>query len=196
MRLKSRVLLTALVLVAGLPSSARADGFVSPFLGWTTSGQGVENRLHYGVNLGGMANEIIGFEMDLAFAPNFFELSEEDFGDFSTDGSVTTLMGNVIVGVPIGTDAQIRPYISGGAGLIRFNVESPIDFFDEASRNDFGLNVGGGAMLYFSRTVGVRGDIRYFRSLNDEDPSSAIPVDLGLANFDFWRATGGVTFRF
>ena len=54
-------------------------------------------------------------------------------------------------------------------------------------------NVGGGAHLFFGDNVGIRGDIRYFRGLqNDEDDG----LDLNLTDFDFWRGTVGVTFRF
>jgi hypothetical protein len=42
--------------------------------------------------------------------------------------------------------------------------------------------------------VGIRGDVRYFRALQDHAAGS--DLDLGLSNFDFWRATVGVTFRF
>jgi hypothetical protein len=43
--------------------------------------------------------------------------------------------------------------------------------------------------------VGLRGDLRYFRLLQDNQPA-VNNLDLGLADFNFWRATIGVTFRF
>ena len=42
--------------------------------------------------------------------------------------------------------------------------------------------------------VGIRGDARYFRSL--QDPERDNEFDIAVGNFDFWLATGGVTFRF
>ena len=42
--------------------------------------------------------------------------------------------------------------------------------------------------------IGIRGDLRYFRGLRDED--SGDDVDLELGSFDFWRASVGATFRF
>ncbi len=48
-----------------------------------------------------------------------------------------------------------------------------------------GVRVGGGR---FS----LRGDVRYFRALTDVD----IALQDVLADFGFWRATGGLTFKF
>ena len=114
-----------------------------------------------------------------------------DFGD----SNVTSIMGNVVVGVPIGgqTGGGIRPYASGGIGLLKTRVDGG-DLFDDFNRNDLGINVGGGVQGYFTDTIGIRGDIRYFRSLEDDEADGEF--DLGLADFDFWRATVGVTFRF
>ena len=41
--------------------------------------------------------------------------------------------------------------------------------------------------------VAIRGDIRYFRSLQSNDSDS---VDFSLGSFRFWRGTVGVTFKF
>ena len=105
-------------------------------------------------------------------------------------------MGNIIIGVPVGgqTGAGMRPYVSGGAGLLRTRVDDVDDFFD-VNENSFGINAGGGVMAFFGDNVGIRGDIRYFRSINDSDNGRLRP-GLGLGSFDFWRGTIGVSFRF
>ena len=83
---------------------------------------------------------------------------------FTNDSNVTTLTGNLIIGVPVGGHgAQIRPYAVGGVGLIRTKVQDVGGFFDVESKNDFGFDVGGGVMGFFSQNVGIRGDVRYFR---------------------------------
>jgi hypothetical protein len=53
-------------------------------------------------------------------------------------------------------------------------------------------------MLFVSDTVGIRGDLRQFRSLRNEDLDDDFPEpgDFELGDFTFWRATAGVTFRF
>jgi hypothetical protein len=48
--------------------------------------------------------------------------------------------------------------------------------------------------------VGIRGDVRYFRAfdttLNISDFPDLVIDDIPLPGFEFWRFTGGVTFRF
>jgi opacity protein-like surface antigen len=117
-------------------------------------------------------------------------------GDFKFgDGNLFTAMGNLIIGVPFGGQggAGIRPYVTGGAGVIRSKITANT-FFDELSTTDFGINLGGGVIGFFSDNVGLRADIRHFRSLQDTEPGAG-DVDLGLGDFKFWRGTVGVNFR-
>ena len=61
------------------------------------------------------------------------------------------------------------------------------------------MDVGGGLNGYFNEHVGLRGDVRYFRSLQGDDDADGIIIDprlFDLGEFDFWRATVGVSFRF
>lgn len=196
----------AVLVTAGLPASAAADWYVTPFIGANFGGDAnfgefddfddeAERRLDLGAALGWMGGGIIGWEVDFGWSPNFFEDTRGP-GNFEFgDSNVTTLMGNVVVGIPVGgqTGGGIRPYGSGGVGLIRASVDGG-DFFDDLDTNDFGINVGGGVHGYFNDHIGLRGDIRYFRSLTDNEPDDEF--DLALSDFDFWRATAGVTFRF
>jgi opacity protein-like surface antigen len=196
----------ALVLaLLGVATPARADWLLTPYIG-VTFGGGVdfgdlgdfdvnfERKITFGGSATWMGAGIIGVEVDLGSTPNFFESSlvddDVDFGDTN----VTTVMGNLVIGAPIGgtSGPGVRPYASGGIGLLRTNINGG-DLFDDLSKNDLGVNVGAGAYFFFSDGVGIRGDIRYFRSLQDDDDEL---LDLGLADFDFWRATAGVTFRF
>ena len=66
------------------------------------------------------------------------------------------------------------------------------DVFDVRTKNDFGFDVGGGLMGFFSQNVGIRGDIRYFRSFEGGDNVTGLAV----SNFNFWRASAGLTFKF
>ena len=86
----------------------------------------------------------------------------------------------------------MRPYVSGGVGLLKSRLDDVDDFFD-VDQNSFGINAGGGVMIFFTDSVGIRGDMRYFRSLKNNDEND---LDLSLGSFDFWRASAGVTFRF
>ena len=97
-------------------------------------------------------------------------------------------MGNLMLAGP---KAPIRPYASGGVGLIKTSVDNPSDLFE--GNNNFGFNVGAGLMGFFSDNIGLRGDIRFFRAVNNNSDDN---IDLTLNSFRFWRGTVGVTFRF
>jgi opacity protein-like surface antigen len=192
--------------IAGTPTRAAADWLFTPFLGANFGGNAnfgafddfddeVEKRVDFGATLGWMGKGIVGFEVDFGWSPNFFENTVGP-GNFAFgDSNVTTLMGNVLIGAPIGGQSGpgIRPYGSAGVGLIRSRVSGG-DFLNDLNTNDFGVNIGGGVHGFFNDSVGIRGDIRYFRSLQDKVADNEF--DLGLADFDFWRATVGLTFRF
>ena len=195
----SLVALTA----AAAPARASADWLFTPFVGATFGGSanigGVgedlddefERKLNYGATLAWMGGGAIGFELDFGYSPNFFEVSPDDNNfNLSGDGNVTTLMANLVVGAPLGA---VRPYASGGVGLVKTRVTDLDQFVGEIDSTDFGINVGGGIMGFFNDNVGIRGDIRFFRSLRDADING---LDIELGGFKFWRGTLGVTFKF
>ena len=195
----SLVALTA----AAAPARASADWLFTPFVGATFGGSanigGVgedlddefERKLNYGATLAWMGGGAIGFELDFGYSPNFFEVSPDDNNfNLSGDGNVTTLMANLVVGAPLGA---VRPYASGGVGLVKTRVTDLDQFVGEIDSTDFGFNVGGGIMGFFNDNVGIRGDIRFFRSLRDADING---LDIELGGFKFWRGTLGVTFKF
>ena len=199
-------MLAALALAAA-PSRASADWYLTPFVGGNFGGSAnfggdndfedeVERRVDLGASLGWMGAGIAGFELDWGWSPNFFQNTTGAGNFVFGDSNVTTLMGNLVLGVPIGgqTGGGVRPYVVGGAGLLRSNI-SGSTFFNDLTSNDFGIDLGGGVHGYFNDHVGLRGDLRYFRLLQDNEPA-ANDLDIGLANFNFWRATIGVTFRF
>src|SRR5262245_56450036 len=194
----------ALVASAGSPAKASADWLLTPFVGATFGGSAnignggedfgdeFERKINYGASFGWMGNGAVGFEVDFGYSPNFFRVSPDNGSfDLIGDSNVTTLMGNVIVGAPVGA---FRPYGSGGLGLIRSRVDDVGGFFGKATSNDFGFNVGGGVMGFMNDNIGIRGDIRYFRSFQDSNPNGGVDLDLG--SFQFWRGTVGVTFKF
>ncbi len=203
MSLRKLFLAASLVALAtaALPPSAAADWLFTPFVGATFGGNAevggtgdsykneFERKLNYGATLGWMGGGVIGFEADFGYSPNFFR-TDNNSSKFNLvgDGNVTTLMGNLVVGAPLG---PIRPYASGGIGLLKFKVDNASQFLN-ASRNDLGYDAGGGIMV-LGGNVGIRGDLRYFRTLQSNDANS---IDFSLGNFRFWRGTVGVTFKF
>jgi hypothetical protein len=186
-RVLKALVLTAAVACVGAPAQARAEGFVSPWAGVNFSGtEGFEGKQAYGLNAGFMGAGIIGLEGSFGWAPNF--LDQPDLGNHEFDA-----MANLIIGIPIGGThgAGIRPFVTGGLGLIQTKID-PSD-----PNNDFGYNLGAGVMGYFATHFGVRADVRYFRSINSDQ---IIDLGNGLGNFDlggfhFWRATFGVVIK-
>jgi opacity protein-like surface antigen len=200
MRLRPVILALVLGTVLAIPAQARADWIFTPYVGANFSRGGDifdldsgNTSVSFGGSLGWMGAGILGLEMDFGYAPDFFETDDVT----SLDGNVTSFMGNVIIGIPIGgqTGGGVRPYVSGGAGLLRSRLDDVEDFFD-LNENSFGVNAGAGLMVFFTDNVGLRGDLRYFRSLSDDDNDDDNDLDLNLGAFHFWRATAGVAFRF
>lgn len=191
--LKRYVLMAALVLVL-LPAASRADWLFTPSLG-TTFGADTNGNEHftYGASIGWMGAGIMGWEADFSYTPEFFEGSDGDF-DFTGDSNVVTAMANAIIGIPVGgqTGGGFRPYFAAGLGLLQREISSDDALFN-VNNNEFGFNLGGGVMGFMTDHVGFRGDLRYTRSL--EDPSEDNEFDIGVGNFDYWRGTAGVTFR-
>ena len=183
------------------PQPAVAEWALTPFIGWSFGGSAridagsardnssatFKRRIDYGASLVAMGKGPVGFEIDFGYSPNFFEDHTSGSGfRLTNDSRVTTLTGNVIIGAHGG---PIRPYVVGGVGLIRtnlHNVERPQD----STHNQLGMDVGGGVIGFLAQNLGLRGDIRYFRSFHN---TSDYPT---LEDFTFWRGSVGVSFRF
>jgi opacity protein-like surface antigen len=189
-----KYLLAAALVVAVMPAPAGADWLFTPSIG-STFGTGDNSSEHftYGMALGWMGAGVFGWEADLSFTPEFFEGNDDDF-DFDGGSNVVTAMGNAIIGVPIGgqRDGGFRPYFTAGLGMLQAEARSSDDLF-HVDNSEFGFNLGGGAMGFFSDHVGIRGDVRYLRSFVDPEEDNEFDIDVG--NFDYWRAVGGLTFR-
>jgi opacity protein-like surface antigen len=197
MVLKPTLALAALV---GLvtPASARADGMIVPFVGANFAGNsGKElsnaidaNRIDWGVSLAFMAGGVLGLEADFSRSPDFY--GKTDVGG----SSVVTATGNLLVGIPVGGQKGVgfRPYVLAGLGVIRSNLDAfghPSNIDTNSTAWDF----GGGAMFFFGNHVGVRGDLRYFRTFGDVD-FGVIDITLGRRHLDFARGSAGLIFRF
>ena len=192
----------ALTVSALAPAKASADWLFTPFIGGTFGGSAkitdvggdftdeFNRKLTYGASLAYLGGGIAGFEVDFGYSPNFFESDPNDSLNLVGDGNVTTLMANIMFAGPKGA---VRPYVSGGGGLIKTRVDNVGQFSGRIDDNNFGFDVGGGVMGFFGDNIGLRGDIRYFHAVNNNSDNG---VDLSLADFKFWRGSVGVTFRF
>jgi hypothetical protein len=191
--LKKCAMAAALVLLL-MPASAHADWLFTPNIGGSFGGDASgREHMSWGASIGWMGAGAFGFEADMAYTPQFFESSTSDVNFIDTD-NVTTWMGNILVGIPIGGQhgAGFRPYFSGGAGVMQSNVHDVNDLFP-VNNNEFGVNAGAGAMGFATDHVGFRGDVRYYRQLTNPTEDNNFNID--FADFNFWRGTVGLTFR-
>lgn len=189
-----------------LPSPARADVLLTPFVGVNFGGSassavadfiGSQSHTTFGGSVAVMGGGIFGVEGDLGYSPRFFgtDLRVAGVPVSLAQNNVLTAMGNLIVGVPLQghSGTGVRPYAVAGLGLIRQNV-SLVDGLVNYGANDLGFDIGGGVLVFFSKNIGIRGDLRYFRSISGNTIGDLIDLQPGA--FNFTRATIGVTFRY
>jgi len=198
--MRSASVLAALVVVGILAAAtpARADGFIIPSAGvvfggdsGTTLGGAIDagSRTTWSIAMGGMGGGVLGLDEDISFTPNFF-------GQGGNIGStrVVTAMSNLLIGVPFGgqSGGGVRPYVTGGVGLIHRHIDTNNNLTNFAS-NDFGYDLGLGVMGFFATNVGVRVDLRYFRNFKQTDTNA---IGLSTGDFNFSRGSFGIVFRF
>ena len=195
-----RAAIVATLVLALTPATSRADWLFTPNIG-TAFGGDADTSLTWGTSLAWMPGGLFGAELDLQFTG----LGEIDaFDDFgfdadAFDGSARSVMGNVIVGIPIGgtTGTGFRPYAVGGLGWMSLNMSDEVedlDLFGDDTKA-LAMDLGAGVAGFFTDNIGLRGDLRWYRAFVDDDEIFSSALD-DLRNTDFWRATAGLTFRF
>jgi hypothetical protein len=179
------------VLLAASAVPVHADGFVTPYIGFNYGGNSncaalincEDKRRNFGVSVGSKSS-VVGFEADIAWAKDFFGKVP------GAENSVFTLMSNVVIGP---SAHRVLPYFVAGVGLIRphtsLNVADTITSFSE---NSIGYDLGFGVNGYFAKSIGIRGDIRRFKTFQD------LPRISGLSDehLMFWRVSLGLAIRF
>ena len=187
MKLRTVFSLSAALIALAAAPAVHADTMISAHAGKVFGGDLDESRTTYGGALTFMGDGAFGFEVEGAVTPDFF--GDED--DFLGENNVTTLMGNILLGTRFGDSGRV--YASVGGGLLKFRVED-VDQFFEVDSTDWGATAGAGAMGFFTENLGVRGDVRYFRSLGDPEPDNEFDIDFG--DFSYWRGTAGIVLKF
>jgi opacity protein-like surface antigen len=173
-------------------ADARAQAFISPFIGYNFGGdascpnlRGCQNKnLNLGVGFGSLGNAA-GFEQEFAYAKNFFGT-----GPNQGNSSVLTLMSNVMIAPKIG---PVRPYVLGGLGLMKSHIELTAGNIFTSDNNNFAWDVGGGLMVLFGDHVGVRGDLRFFHAFQNLNLGV---ITLSSPKLDFGRASAGLVLKF
>ena len=192
-----RTLAIGFILMVLTPAAARADGLIVPFAGVNFGGNAGQSigdgadaaRLDWGASFAWMGGGVFGFDGDIGYSPDFY--GKTDLGG----SSVLSLMGNVLLGVPFGGQQGfgVRPYALVGIGALRSDLESFADLVG-SDNTEVAWDFGGGVMVFFGAHVGIRGDLRYFRTFGKVD-FGPIEVEDSEA-VDYTRGSIGLVLRF
>jgi opacity protein-like surface antigen len=180
-------------MAGGSSREASAQGFVSPFIGYNFSGDSGcpeitncnDKRIDWGVSFGALGS-IVGVEGEFGYTKNFFG---ETVGQTS---NVLTFMGNLMLAPKFG---PVQPYGVIGVGLIRTVVEQTVNS-SSSDNNQIGWDVGGGLIVFFSQHIGVRGDVRYFKSFQILDLSNLPNIPIRQDKLDYGRFAVAAVFKF
>jgi hypothetical protein len=191
--------LVGCLLLAGV-APASADWYAMPFLGLTFGGgtdlvdlerASGDTKVTFGTAAAGISRAGLGIEADIGYSPGFFQKGNLRL---VASSSVFTMMGNVVVAAPERiTRYTLRPYVSGGLGLMRVHIEDVLDIFPLDARL-LGMNVGGGAVGFFTDRTGIRWDLRYFRNLTSPDETSGFGSR--SEKLSYWRGSVAVVLKY
>jgi hypothetical protein len=188
-----------LTTIGGRPALA-AERQVRPFIGVTFGGDttfvDLENaagrpNVSLGFNLA-FLGEVLGVDVDFGHAPGFFQAGDQHL---VLRSGVTTLTGNVIVAMPHRlTEYTLRPYIVGGAGIMRAHID---DYFGALQVADTlgTADVGAGAIGFLTNHVGICWEVRRFHSFTRNSQVRGVTVR-GAEQLSFWRATTALAIRY
>jgi opacity protein-like surface antigen len=193
-RLVGRLAIGIGVIMISTASQSRAQGFISPLIGYdfgsdarcptlNTVNSCQDKKVNVAVGFGAMGN-IFGFEEEVAYAPDFFGTAS------GLTSSVLTLMSNPMLAPRIG---PVRPYVLAGIGLIKTHVDLTTTSLFTTDNNSLGWDVGGGVMISVSDHLGVRGDLRYFRTFKDLTVQG---FSLSSTTLNYGRASAGLVVKF
>jgi hypothetical protein len=87
----------------------------------------------------------------------------------------------------------LRPYVVGGAGLMRVRTTTTFNVFDVSSIIPV-LDVGVGVVGFLTNRVGVSWDVRRFESVARNTSTGGLAF--GGEHLSFWRATMAVAIRY
>ncbi len=191
-----RVLACCCALLAFTPRPVSAEWHLVPTIGLTFAGKTSLVDLEHATgkvhrNIGGIVTlfgpGIFGAESVFVYTPGFFG-SE---GALVSGSHSMAWFGNAVLTTPRRwTEYGLRPFVSGGLGVLRTSITE--DVFN-TDTNVAAFDIGGGAVGFFSRRVGVRFDLRYYANLHRMN--SADVVAFGPVHLNYMTASVGLVFR-
>jgi hypothetical protein len=202
-------------LLTAVPAArASAEWQFAPFVGFNFLGDTNLNLTqtvgrHW--NFGGAVRLVgagpLGVESVFLYVPGYFEsldlecdplvFNTNECSNAITKSRTFALMGNIVLTTPRSwNEYGLRPFVSGGFGLLHAFHN---DVFSPARANLPGYNVGGGAVGFLTDRVGLRFDLRYFRTLPpgvESAPLHETPDNLERVHLRYWTGTVGVVFKY
>ena len=178
--------------VMGSATEASAEWHVKPFLGMAFGGGttfvDVEDAAGSPTEVLGVSGvllgDVVGLDIDFSHAPGFFESGNRDLVVHS---SVTTLTGSVVVALPRHLNEYgLRPYLVGGAGLMRVRIEHRLNVLDVADTVP-AIQLGGGVTGFLTDRIGLSWEVRHFRTVRGTSVGRGL--SFGPERLSFWRGT-------
>jgi len=199
-----RLLVLVGILISCGPASARADWQIAPFIGFTFQGETTlidseqavgKADWSFGTAVTLLGAPPLGVEGVVLYTPGFFQQDNPraDLPDVVSSRALA-IMGNVVLSTPRKwTEYGLRPYISGGIGLLHASSKDEFNLLP-VKVNLLGYNIGGGAIGFLTDRAGLRFDLRYFSDLKPSDsPEECVR---GQCQLSYWNASVGIVFRY
>jgi hypothetical protein len=147
-----------------------------------------QSHRNFGGSVALLGGGIFGAEGLVVWTPGFFT---GDKGLVESSRSIAA-MGNVVVTTPRRwTEYSLRPFVSGGFGLINVSMTEVVEVFP-FNFNIPAFNIGVGAIGFLSKRTGLRFDLRYYSGLTRLDKGN---VSIGPAHIRYMTGSVGVVLR-
>ncbi len=198
------------------PRRARAgEWHFTPVFGVTFAGHTTLNDLQLGtdkkhLNFGGVVSRfgdgVIGVEGIVIYTRHFFEFDGGRDPDEPPPVPIAksytlSATGNVVLTVPKRwAEYFLRPYVSGGFGLLRaVSIDQPPQTGTSSvfpvTATMPGFTIGGGAIGFLSQGTGVRFDVRYHGGLRSDPGSNPLNGSSQELRLHYMTAEIGLVIR-
>ena len=128
----------------------RADAIFSPWIATIRDREPAPDRPTVGFTAGGMHAGAIGGEVDMAFRRTF---------DQPATNSAVTMMGNLIVGIPLGGESAWRAALRQWGRRVNSHSDRHAHGKRRRAKATWDFNLGGGLMGFVTDHFGLRGDV-------------------------------------